>query len=250
VTPPLSLRWLSAAAVVFLACVFLHQPVTDFCELVAHRYGFLEYDHAVAVGFLVIGIAAVGALAVGRNRSTTTWVALAAGALLVVAAQRVLILNSVENVHFPQYMVLVMLLGRAGLAPEMAWLTGTMLGVADEEYQYLFLRAGRPDPLDWNDINLNAIGAALGVVVLLHFGLARAWASRHSWRLILGVIAPLTALGLWLVPPVLTPFYKVVGSGFRWHVLSPGEGLMLVGLIWLGVHEVVRRVSGTPRRKA
>jgi hypothetical protein len=247
-------RWLSAAAVLFLACVFLHQPVTDFCDYLANRFGFLAYDHGIAVGFLVAGVAAAGALTLGRQQSATTWASLMVLFALVVIAQRVLILNSVENVHFPQYAVLAALLVRTGLAPDAAWVAASALGVADEEYQYLFLRAGRPDPLDWNDITLNAIGAALGVVVLLHFGLAQARIPRYSWRLILAVMAPLTAAALWLAPPVWSPFYKVAGSGFRVHVLSPAEGLVLVGALWLAVYFVVRRVSpvstvaGTPDR--
>ena len=233
------MRWRAAAAAVFAACVFLHQPVTDLCDVLARRYGFFAYDHAAGVVFLVAGALTAGVLGFGRGRSAATWTALAAGAALAATAQRVLILNSVENVHFPQYAVIAMLLGRSGLATDTSWLAATLLGVADEEYQYLFLRAGRPNPLDWNDISLNAIGALLGVAMLLHFGWARARASAWSWRRIVAVVVPLAAASWWLVPPVWTPFYKVVGSGFRSHVLTPGEGLIVVGAIWLGVRSAV-----------
>ena len=233
----------------FLAWVSLHQPITDACEFVATRYGFLEYDRGVALIFAACGALTLIVLTRGRNQSRATWTALAVLGTLVALSQPLLIINSVENIHFPQYAAIAWLCVRAGLAVDTAWFASTVLGGVDEFYQYLFLRAGRPDPLDWNDIFLNALGAALGLVVMMHVGMLRRDPLRYSWRLIPAVILPLAAVAWWLAPPIFTPFYKVaVGSGFRVHVLSTAEGLLLLGIVCLVVDATARRLasSGLP----
>jgi hypothetical protein len=132
-----------------------------------------------------------------------------------------------------------MVLWRGGFAPVTAWGAATLLGAADEQYQFLFLRQGRPDPLDWNDIVLNAIGAAIGIIVLLHLGIARAEPPRHSWILIGAAAAPVILVALFTAPPVFSPFYSVTPAGLRSHIMSPAEGLIIVASLWLGLNALI-----------
>jgi len=99
------------------------------------------------------------------------------------------------------------------------------------------------DRLDWNDITFNAIGAALGVVILLHLATAQARPLRHSRRTILTILTPIVVIALVAAPPVFTPFYSVTPVGLRSHELTASEGLILVGTLWIAVHELVRHLS-------
>ena len=95
----------------------------------------------------------------------------------------VLTANNTELVHFPQYFPEGMALAALTLSPveSLAWLT--LLGGLDEDFQYVFLMHGRPVSLDFNDIYMDLIGGAAGVVF------AMAWlrwdllsSSLESWR--------------------------------------------------------------------
>lgn len=75
--------WLAATLAVFVADLVLHLPISDALALL------------VAAG------------------------ALLGGALL---AQRFLLVASVENIHYPQYALLALLLARGGVTAEASWL--------------------------------------------------------------------------------------------------------------------------------
>ena len=82
---------------------------------------------------------------------------------LHVLAARGLLVANIELVHFPQYALLASVLYAGGLEPEAAWLLAAVAGSFDELYQHLVIYADRPDTyLDYNDMILNALGAAAG----------------------------------------------------------------------------------------
>ena len=92
--------------------------------------------------------------------------ALVALGAITVAAQRWLLVTNVELIHFPQFGLLAALLLFAGLGPRAAWIGATLGGVLDETYQYLVdLRPPADVYFDYNDVVLNAIGAAWAVIL-------------------------------------------------------------------------------------
>jgi hypothetical protein len=242
--PRLSWRWLVCAFLVFVSYLFLHLPITDVLDAVAGRLGFRIYEAAMQAGFAVMGVGAL--VVVGVRRSPSWRIAGAAGAALVACAvliQQSLLVASIENIHYPQYALLAVLLGRAGVAAEASWLAATGLGVIDELYQYLFLPRGRPTYLDWNDMVLNGLGAAFGTVALFR--------SRRRFRgdRVCGTaVAIAVAGGAFLVAllvgfPVLSPFFQITRHGRRYHVLSVAEGVAVIALLWLGVRYAVGRAE-------
>ena len=236
--------WLASAAAVFSGFMFLHWPITRFCEGVIVRLGFTAYQFVAAAIFLAGGLAAAALLSRRRGGTATlTWRYLLGMFALIALAQPTLVLINIENIHFPQYALLTLLMLRAGLAPEAAWLGATGLGMVDEAYQLLFLQAGRPDRFDWNDVTLNALGAAVGVAVLLHYRLTHVRPVRHSWVTIAAILAPFIVLALVTSPPVFSPFYSVTPAGLRSRELTAGEGLILVGGLWISVNALVRRLA-------
>jgi hypothetical protein len=225
----------AVAAALLAADLGLHKRVSDVCDALAARLGFAVYDR-VALGVLVGASTLGGALVAVRERARPRPWALAALAALSLGAERALLVAHIELVHFPQYAVLSGLLVLAGVAPERAFVVATLGGIVDESYQHLVIYAGRPGTyLDFNDMLLNALGAAWGVVLLAprapstpRSGRAPAWAA-------LGALA---ALAVW---PPAPPLWRRAASGRFYHLLSAGEAVALGVATWLVVRSCRRQ---------
>jgi hypothetical protein len=245
--------WLIAAAVVFAADIFLHLPVSDFCDALVKRFGFFPFDGFVRRSFIVLGAVCAGFSWVSpARRRPPVSAAVLVLALTVVAAQMLIVLNAVEDVHYPQYALLMVLLGRGMATIEGAWLGTTMLGAVDEGHQFIALPRGTPTYFDWNDVVLNAIGASFGVLVLVI-----AWptdADRPALSHRSAVVATLTAVVAALIvgPPHLSPFYDVTPGGRRFHNMPAFEAVAVVSLLWWGVRYLAGRLSSgaAPNRPA
>jgi hypothetical protein len=240
-TPRLSAPWLVVTAVVFLAGVFLHLPVTDFCDWLARVYGFTAYDSAVRAGFIALGAGAGIAIWLRPVPSRLT-LGLAATVLLMLAAiaHRIIVVNAVESVHYPQYALVVCLLARAGTRLEAAWLTGTALGAIDEGYQAVFLPRGAPEYFDWNDVVLNGIGAAFGTLFVLAFmrpadGRPIGRSAGLSWAIVITAIV----IAAILSPPIWSPFFELTPGGREFHRLAASEAVVLLA----GIHGIVMWVA-------
>ena len=126
------------------------------------------------------------AAAPATSASLRAWPALLTLGAIGVAAQESLLVSNVELIHFPQFALLAGLILAAGLGAETAWLLATVAGIADETYQYLVLYAGVPNIyLDYNDMVLNAIGAAYAVCLFVAAGgrsTAATSPSARPWR--------------------------------------------------------------------
>lgn len=235
--------WLAATAVVFLADVFLHLPVTDFCEWLATRYGFAEYDSAVRAGFLLLGACTFATIwfwpSGHRLLVGLTMTFLAA---LMLLAHRLIVVNAIESVHYPQYALIVLLLAPALGNLEIAWISATILGGIDEAYQARFLPRGAPDYFDWNDVVLNAIGAGVGVVIVVTFTKLARRPMRDSAGLRWAIAAAAVVIALVLAPPVWSPFFETTPGGRLFHRLTASEAMVVLTVIY-AVVMTVRRIS-------
>ena len=236
--------WLAAAFGLFALDIALHLPITDFFDYLAKRFGFFEYDAATQWVFLSAGIAALAALwFCPPQRRPVVRSGLMGVVASMLLAKAFLLLNAIENIHYPQYALLVLVFARAGLTLETSWLVALGLGVVDEGYQHLVLPRGTPQYLDANDIVLNGIGALLGVVMVL------AWSDRSSeppvvsWRTASRLTLLALVLAALVAPPVRADFYQWTPGGRRFHLLTPFEAVMLVGALWAGVRRLAARGS-------
>jgi hypothetical protein len=150
---------------------------------------------------------------------------------MTLAAQRWMLVANVEIIHFPQFGLIAGLLLAAGLAAEPAWLLATGAGILDETYQELVLYADRTDTyLDFNDMILNAIGAAWVVVLFARHVPARPgwlrWPHAMRWLL------PMVVAASVLAPPQLAPFLRP-SAGFKlYRVIGLSEALAWGALLW------------------
>ncbi len=238
----LSRRWLLITAVVFLADLFFHLPITDFCDWLARRYGFAEYDYAVRIGFIAVGVLSLAAVWLWASRDRVTFGVAITGLLaLTVIAHKLIVVNAVESIHYPQYALLVGLLARAGAGLEPAWLVATGLGAIDEGYQALALPRGAPDYFDWNDVVLNGIGATFGVVIVLAFMRASAMRAARPLRIATWLFAAALLVAIVVSPPVWSPFFQVTPGGRHFHRLSASEGIGVLMLLYLAVSRLARK---------
>ncbi|PHN04426.1 hypothetical protein CRP01_20670 [Flavilitoribacter nigricans DSM 23189 = NBRC 102662] len=161
-----------------------------------------------------------------------------------------------ELVHFPQYAILAILLFPLSWRYGDTLFWATLLGALDEAYQYFYLAPDRTDYYDFNDVVINFLGAALGLVFLRSFAGCWPSPSRRSWQqspvlwtgaaLILLIVTAIgsgwlsvypgessTETGFLLVRKMPEAFWSQFHH-IRYHVVLPEEGLLLLGILFLG----------------
>jgi hypothetical protein len=114
----------------------------------------------------------------------------------------------------------------------------------DEGYQAVALPRGAPDYFDWNDVLLNGIGAAFGVLIAMAMG-SRPDApkpARARWPAVAIAVAIAWVLG----PPVWSPFYEITPGGRLFHRLSASEAAALLA----GVYGLVTSMAARSRTPA
>jgi hypothetical protein len=188
-----------------------------------------------------------------RRTIITFWVLTIA---LIWCIWRFLTANNVELVHYPQYVPEGMALLALTLSPaeSMAWIA--LFGGLDESFQYWHLSAGKPVPYDFNDIYMDLLGGAAGVVLALAFLPCDPRDRKpESWKSILlrpGVVVILTIVAIGIVlwscglmvlyegtntahwfalSRVKMPafWFQVLANGpNKYHTLSPIEGPILI----------------------
>ena len=222
--------WWVAALVAFN--LFLHLPISDVFDGFARRYGFTEYDTVTRGVFLVGGLAcAVWLWRAPANGAGVRRELVCLGAMMAIA-QALVVVNGIEAIHYPQYALMVWLLVRSGIGLERSWLTATALGAIDEIWQWQTLPRAVPGYLDWNDIALNAIGAALGVLVVVRMRQAPVAEPVLSPTRLGGALTVAGLIALLCGPVIERPFYRLTPGGRWFHLLSPFEAVVCVAAVW------------------
>jgi hypothetical protein len=253
--------WL-VAAMLTLANPVLHKSISDVCDWVRARWGFESYNVTALIAIPVASLLVVLPALIRRRAvllRTPTLVNVLIVSGISFAAQHWLLVANVELIHLPQFALLATLLLAAGLDASSAYLLSTAAGVLDETYQHLVIYAGVAGTyFDINDIVLNAIGAAWGVVLFAGMFEAR-MKTALSWRTGVAVAAVALPVLWWLDPPRFSPFLSPTTSGrITYRVMSSAEGLVACALLW-GMTRFVTRpeiagsrteIAGPPARPA
>lgn len=240
-------RWACAALVLYAAAVsFPHTQVQWAVNELAIRIGFPNLYRLFA------GLALLPAvvLTVLRTRSSRDdlrlWIltlALSAGVWAGLTG------NNVELVHYPQYFPEGVVLLALTLSPVDAISWVVLFGGLDEAWQYWFLPRSRVSLFDFNDIYMDLLGGAAGVV----FAMAFLRTPRTQGRMRPGVVIILSlaliGMVLWASGAVVFvadkahPHYWFALADFRppsfwahviengpkhYHTLTPLEGMVLI----------------------
>ncbi len=202
-----------------------------------------------------------------RGRIAGFWVLTLA---LIWATWRVFTANNTELIHYPQYFPEGAALVAMTLSPveSLAWIT--LAAGLDEGYQYWVLYPQRVSAFDFNDIYMDLLGGAAGMLFAMGWlsctqrdGPARIW-KRPGVMVLLGVI--MAGVLLWSTGKMAihqddphphwfalsrqkTPFFSIVPALGPHHVheLTPIEGTLLI-LLTIGVYAVLERSVRTENR--
>lgn len=237
--------WLAASALV-LGNLLLHRSISNVCDALSAHIGREAYECLSLAGIGALSAAGIAWLLRARSgprMAVRPLLALAGLALVTAAAQRWLLVSNVELIHLPQFGLLAAVLMGVGVSPPHAWLSSTAAGVLDEAYQRLVIYPHVPNvSFDWNDIVLNAIGAAWAVVLFTgaphgHRPDRACWLRRAAlWIALAGL-----AVALWLAPPKLRavdafpyrlPTLESALTGRAYHVMPASEGIAALLVLW------------------
>lgn len=241
------------------AVTFPHEKVQWFVNEIAIRISHPNLYRLSAAIALALAVLFTVLLLHGSRRRPQARLAIGLWFLtiaFIVGAWGSLTANNVELVHYPQYFPEGVALAALTLSPieALSWIV--FFGGLDESYQYWVLSNGRPTLLDFNDIYMDLLGGAAGIVFAMAFlrcvrhPAPRQWMS--AWKrpgvvVIASLLAAgflLWALGLMLVVEDKTnPHYWFALGRFRapsfwahivangpnhYHTLTPIEGVALI----------------------
>ena len=256
------------------AVTFPHEQVQVLVGHIADlltRPGLYRVSAAVAIA-LAAGLTAILFYRLGnhprRRRIAVFWILTLA---LIWCTWRIFTANNTELLHYPQYFPEGAALLAITLSPteSLAWIT--LFGGLDEAYQYWVLYPRRVTALDFNDVYMDLLGGAAGVVFAASFLTCRSSGTRRRWRrpgivLLLAVIAVGILLGIsgrmalrqddprphWfaLSREKTAAFWSIVpASGPRYiHELTPPEGIALI-LATISIYAALLSESGEARKK-
>jgi hypothetical protein len=157
--------------VYFLAVSLPHHPFSTWLDkTILYPYGFEVLQRSADILSIVllavvvgIGIRVAGIHRMQAVRHFGIWLLLL---ILMYVADRLLIVNNIERIHFPQYAVLSLLLGFSLRSEKLIFFTSSFAGFVDELLQYI-MKPDHTNYLDFNDIVLNMLGAGIGIALLI-----------------------------------------------------------------------------------
>ena len=166
-----TLAWRIVPLLYFLAVSLPHHPFSDwFDKNVLDPWGHdgvQQLADILSAAFLILTVAlAIRVARVHRGQAVKHFGVGLVLLALMFAADRYLIVNNIERVHFPQYAVLALLLGLSLRGEILIFFVTTFAGFVDEFLQYV-MDPMKTNYLDFNDIVFNLLGAAAGVVLLM-----------------------------------------------------------------------------------
>jgi glycopeptide antibiotics resistance protein len=242
------------AGVLYVCIVLLHDEVTTVMIKLRNALGRDAYNSYVAWVFLVILLAFVAHLAyyIGRESRKKLYYTLAAGvSILMVISFKMIMVYSIEAIHFLEYCMLAMLLLPVLKSYGDTVFVVAILGTLDELFQYRFLT---PDfeYFDFNDCFLNLVGAGAGAVLIFTTAGDAVRVKQRKWYRSAGILAAAGLLVLFLLLRLtgkitISPagadatnwfsinrkevdgdFWKEAYPGRYFHLLRPYEGIVFM----------------------
>jgi len=177
------------------------------------------------------------------------WFYLISTILFAILSFKILFVVNIEFVHFVQYAVFAVLCFPLTLNYTHTIIWTTLAGALDEAYQYFYLSPHRTEYYDFNDVIINLIGAAFGLIVVKIINPAY---QSFSWKtffqshlfyclvnvsLLIAIAFASNKIGLYpndteaqylLVKKMPTQFWSTVHPEIVYHILLPFEGLLLM----------------------
>ncbi len=264
-------KYILISSVYFVFVVLSHDWISHLYTKVFNHLGRNAMEGLL--GFAALGASVILVLSFHFFRKAEWRLSVSAIVLfavtlgLMILADMFLVSTRVEWIHYPQYAILGLLLLSAIPDTFFVLFLGTLAGAVDETIQYMW-HPQYTKYLDFNDFVLNFLGVLLGIAVWRVLYSRRDSAvsrkvqkSKVALYAITAVLLGLFAAGSWsgrvvsVLPEeqdfqVITriekktvfvlsfvrqpAFWSKTDFGRTYHVLSPGEGIVALGLLLAG----------------
>lgn len=166
----------------------------------------------------------------------------------------VLFVVNIEVVHFFQYAVFALLCYPLTLNYNQTLIISTLAGALDEAYQYFYLAPQRTDYFDFNDVIINLVGAAFGLIIIkIYKPASKAISGKQFLKspafIFIVFISAITSIAIFtnllgiyhtnteahflLVRKAFDTFWITVHPNITYHVMLPLEGLLVTIGLWL-----------------
>lgn len=160
------------ALVYYLVVVLPHERVGKFVEktldepLGRESYNILITSLSLAL-VLLISIWFIRGLR-RENKKTRRWLAFlfTLDILLITLCYHTILVINIELIHIAQYAIMAILVFPILMNYRESLFWAAFLGALDELYQYLILAPEKSDYYDFNDVIINFLGAALGLILV------------------------------------------------------------------------------------
>ena len=184
--------------------------------------------------------------------------------LFVIISFNMLLVVNVEIVHFVQYALLAILLFPLFNNYRDTLFYTLIFAIIDEGYQYFILAPLRTDYFDFNDVIIDLIGAALGLILFWVSGI-KDMVSNKKWfqtptfigfsiLILAAIVAYLTGIlaiypsesaeqaPILLIRKIQENFWTITHPNVKFHVVSPLEGILIVaGLFYFYSKQVFQK---------
>lgn len=242
----------------FLLVVLPHEQVGLFIVHIFKDYSRDTYNLVI----LIMGLVGLAAYFVplikyiyrGKHRKLKIFYTVST-LIFVIIAFNLLVIVNVEIIHFLQYGLMALLVFPLTLRYGETLYWCTLLGAIDEAYQYFYLAPHRTEYYDFNDVIINLLGAALGLILLRIMDIGQIGVQRKKWIktapaivtiLLSGVVFILWKVGiLFVYPPagglnegfllvkkVPPGFWSIIHPNVTYHVIQPLEGIILLTIFF------------------
>jgi len=240
--------------VYYLLVVLPHEEVGQFlAKNLDEPLGRIRYNQLVlffgivgAIAYLILN--GIGIKKYPKRRKSVSLYLVFTFTFIFIAFKFLMVVN-VEMIHLVQYGLLTLLLFPLFYNFGNALFFAIVLGALDEAYQYWVLTPLSTDYYDFNDVIINLLGAALGLILLYSNGLQTKQEINHRFQsptifatvfisllfiilYILGIFrifpdnleiqAPLL-----LVRKVQSSFWTIAEPDIKFHAIRPFFGLIL-----------------------
>lgn len=245
-------------SIYYLMVVLPHEQVGQFVVWVFKEATRATYQITVAV--LGSGIFLVFLFYIFQNikhlaEKRILYLYLFTTVTFMLISFKTLIIHNIEIIHYAQYAILILFLYPLTKTMISSLFWATILGALDEAYQYLYLAPNRTDYFDFNDIILDLLGAAFGIIWIYSF-YQNNIGGKHFKKQINIIISAVIIIVIIVTIGVLTSnlyiypvdninlsaivLVKKIEPNFwshithlnvKYHIVQPLEGLIVISLL-------------------
>lgn len=239
-------------SIIYFLCVVLpHEIIGIQIAALFQKHGRPFYDKVLLLLFTGLFLLAVMLLyrkiKTHPQRNHILFFGIA-NTIFAILCYTILFVVNVEAIHFLQYAVFSLIVFPLTRNYTYTHIYATLAGTCDELYQYLVLSPQRTDYFDFNDVVINMVGAAFGLIIIrIYNPITNSfnWSAFRSsilfkflFVLLLSVVA-LFVTGLasyyptdtswFILQKVMIPwFWYELPPAVVFHVMTPWEGVIVV----------------------